>query len=189
MNKKVMVLFSATMLVLAGCIVTSVHPFYTANDAVYEPLLIGGWTNVQESDEHWMFSKEGKDFYRLAYVSSGKTNLTQAHLFKLKDQLFLDVAALGQESEILPPPVPTHLLLRVFQIGPTVRMAALNHDWLKALLEKDPKMLLHKMIEEPNEQRVVLTAETKEIQAFLNKHLTTEAAWKDTFELKRDSKP
>ena len=86
-----------------------------------------------------------------------------------------------------PPPIPSHLLLRVSQLSPTVRMAPLNNDWLKALLEKEPKAIGHIMVaDKPDDVRVALTADTAELQQFLLKHLDTEQAWKDPFDLKRN---
>jgi hypothetical protein len=65
----------------------------------------------------------------------------------------------------------------------------MNHDWLKTLLEKDPKALRHILVgPKPDDRRVVLIAETSELQQFLSKNLKTEEAWKDTFELKRAAK-
>jgi hypothetical protein len=70
--------------------------------------------------------------------------------------------------------------------APTVRLAPLNNDWLKALLEKNPKALHHILIgEQADDRSVVLTAETQEIQQFLRAHLNSEDTWKDSFELRR----
>jgi hypothetical protein len=175
---------------LTGCVVTSVHPFYTRNDAAFEPSLLGQWTNTQQAGESWTFRKEQPDSYHLTYVSDGKTNLCSVYLFKLDGQRFLDVASLEGDCELLPPPAPTHLLLRIEQLTPTARLAPLNHDWLKGLLEKEPKALRHAMLgQKPDDRRVVLTAETPELQEFLKKHLKTADAWHDPLELKHQETP
>jgi hypothetical protein len=179
--------FAATAALLTGCIVTSVHPFYTSKDVVFEPALLGQWTNTQQSDERWTFEKEAQNFYLLTQVSGNETNLTQVHLFKFAGQMFMDLAGVDQKCNAMPPPIPSHLVLRVFQLGPTLRMAPLNHDWLKALLEKEPKALQHELIgDKPDDSRVVLTADTPELQRFLSNHLKTDDAWKDPLELKRN---
>ena len=43
------------------------------------------------------------------------------------------------------------------------------------------------MGDKPEDSRLVLTADTAELQQFILKHLKTEDAWKDGFELKRDA--
>lgn len=175
----------ASGLLLTGCVVTSVHPFYSRKDVSFEPSLVGQWTNTQ-SNESWSFAKQESDAYHLIYVSDGKTNLATAHFFKLNSQSFLDFVSADSECEVLPPPVPSHLLLRVTKISPTLRLAPLNHDWLKGLIEKNPKILHHEWVDgKADDGRVVLTGETEELQQFLSKNLNSEDAWKDSFELQR----
>ena len=186
MNKRYMIFTCSLATLLAGCVVTSLHPFYTNTDVGYEPALIGQWTNTQQADERWTFERDGQDAYRLIYVTGDGTNLTQAHFFKLGGQNFLDLAGLDQKWETAPPPIPSHLLLRVLQLSPTLRLAPLSHDWLKTLLEKDPKALRHELVgSNTNDTRVVLIDETKELQGFIVSHLKSDEAWKDAFELRR----
>src|SRR5205814_6381187 len=128
-------------MLLTACVVTSLHPFYTFKDVVFEPALLGQWTNSQQAEEKWTFQRDGQDAYHLTYVTGDSTNLTQAHLFKLGGQTFIDVAGLDQNWNTVPPPIPSHLLLRVLQFSPTLRMAPLSNDWLKTLLEKKPEVL------------------------------------------------
>jgi hypothetical protein len=188
MKKLTFTLLMGTAAFLTSCVVTSVHPYYTAKDLVFEPALLGQWTNTQQSDERWTFEKAEPNLYNLTYVSGGKTNLSLAYAFKLEGETFLDVTAKEPQSEILPPPIPSHLLLRVFEVRPNVRLAALNNDWLRTLLEKEPKALRHELLgDKPDDRQVVLTADTDELQQFLAKHLKTEPAWKDTFDLKRNA--
>lgn len=173
---------------LTGCLVTSVCPFYTANDLKFEPGLIGTWTKVGEPNEEWKFEAKGARGYELTVTSKDSTNVMQARLFGLAGQSFLDLFTAEEPENIQPPPIPSHFLLRVFQTKPTVRMAVLNYDWLTSTLEKEPKALRHHIIkteEKPDNGRVVLTADTPELQRFVIQHLQTTEAWKDDFELQR----
>ena len=55
-------------------------------------------------------------------------------------------------------------------------------------MAKKPKALRHHIIamgNKPEDQRLVLTADTPEFQSFMIKNLKTEDAWKDPFELKK----
>jgi hypothetical protein len=188
MNKQLFGLAIGAAVFLTGCIATSIHPFYTSKDVVFEPGLLGQWTNT-EANQRWAFQRAGAEAYHLIYVSEeGKTNLATAHLFKLNGQSFLDFVSAEPECEVLPPPAPSHFLLRVTQLAPSVKLALLNHDWLKNSLEKDPKLLRHALVgDKPDDTRVVLTGETPELQQFLRAHLETAQAWQDPFELKRAS--
>jgi hypothetical protein len=189
MKRQTTVLAAAAGLFLSGCVVTSLHPYYSVKDVVFEPALVGQWTNTQQSHESWTFEKQGLDSYKLTFVSEGKTNLALAYLFKLKEERFLDFESLDPECSMMPPPIPSHFLQRVDQVSPTLRLAPINHDWLMALLEKEPKAVQHVMIgQKGDDRRAVLTAETAELQQFIIKHLKTSEAWKDWVELKRVGK-
>jgi hypothetical protein len=180
----------AVALILAGCVVTSVYPFYTQKDLVFEPGLVGHWIKVEDKNESWKFTKAATNAYQLTQTSEGQTNVMQAHLFKLRGQMFLDLFAPDQDVGGCPPAIPSHLLLRVFELSPKVRLAPINHQWLGDLLDKDPKAVKNQILQtgaKPDDRRVVLTAETVELQAFVIKHLKTEEAWKDAFELEPTS--
>jgi hypothetical protein len=187
MKKQLFAAIAGGATILTGCVLTSVHPFYTTNDLVFETSLVGQWTNTQ-SNERWTFEKQGASSYLLTYAEGDNSSIAQAHLFRLSGQLFLDVAGQEQDWKTVPPPVPSHLLLKVTQLTPAVQMVPLNHDWVKALLEKQPGALHHTLVTgpKPDDVRVVLTGDTTELQAFLKTNLKNEEAWKDGFELKRD---
>jgi hypothetical protein len=67
------------------------------------------------------------------------------------------------------------------QIGPVLKTAKLNYDWLAKLLEKNPKAIRHMVLrEKPGDEqggRAVLTADTKELQRFILKYVNNKNAW------------
>jgi hypothetical protein len=177
----------ATILLLPGCVVTSVCPFYTAKDLVSEPALVGDWIKEGKDANHevWKYEKSGDLACRFTLIEPSKATVMEAHAFELQGQLFLDIASIEQDIHVIPP----HYLLKVSQLTPTLRLSQLDHDWLKKLLGKDRAILPHHLVgnpDEPDELRVVLTAETPELQKFILEHLKTKEAWKDDFELKRE---
>ncbi len=182
-------LLTTGAVVLTGCIATSVYPFYTEKDLVYDAALPGHWTKQQDAGEHWNFEAQGTNAYRLTYETATQTNRMEARLFKLRGQLFLDLFPEDIDTEMIPPPIPSHLLLRVVQLAPSLRMAALDHGWLQNLVQTSPKAIRHELLKagpKPEDTRVVLTAETADLQSFLIEHLQSEDAWKNEFELKKD---
>jgi hypothetical protein len=179
-------LLSAAAVILAGCVATSVYPFYGENDAVFEPALIGHWTKVQSPEERWTFERDSGDGYRVACVSEGSTNTGQGHFFKLKGQSFLDFSTPTWKEDIQPQPVPSHILTRVTQIKPTIKMSDLSYEWLGQLLTTNPAAIRHLVIktgDNPEDRRIVLTADTAELQRFVISHLKTEGAWSEGLEL------
>jgi hypothetical protein len=62
-------------------------------------------------------------------------------------------------------------------------------DWLGKLLEKNPKAIKHIIVSEEagtnDKKKIVLTAETPELQAFVLKYANNEDAFPDPTEFKR----
>jgi hypothetical protein len=173
MKKRNALVIAAVALLLPACI-PSINPFYTGKDVVFEGKLLGEWQEKEKSDEPqiWNF-EEGKDkAYKLTVTEKeGKQGEFEAHLFKLKQDYFLDimvteigtnVADLAKVSLI-----PGHLLLRVSQIDPEFKLAMIDVDWLDKYLKEHPKALAHHR----DEDRIFLTAETTDLQSFVQKHL------------------
>lgn len=176
-------------LLFSGCLVISVYPYYSEKDLTFEPGLLGSWTKIADQPEHWKFEKSDANGYQLTVSDNSNTNVMQAHLFKLQGQSFLDLFAPDANTDVQPPPIPSHLLLRVTALSPNVKLAALDHGWLRDLLMKNPKALRHeipKTKDKPEDRPIVLTADTAELQAFLIKNFETKEAWTDPIELKHD---
>jgi hypothetical protein len=188
MKRILLPLCVAVAIPLAGCLVTSVHPFYTEKDLAFEAAVLGEWGDPAEPDVRWLLEKQGEQAYRLTHTESGKSSVMRTHLFKVRGQSFFDLFPSQVETEGFPPPIPAHYLLRVLQFEPKLRMAPLKYDWLQTLLEQNPKALRHHVVanpEKPDDRRLVLTADTAELQGFVVQHLDNADAWKDVIELER----
>lgn len=59
------------------------------------------------------------------------------------------------------------MILRVWQVEPELQMSWLNAEFLDDFLEKHPKSLAHFRTQG---DKPVITASTRELQAFVNKH-------------------
>jgi hypothetical protein len=170
---------------LAGCVPTGVHPFYRLADLVHDPALLGTWKDKPEGKERWNFTPgEGKS-YMIEIQSEDQRAFFVAHLFKLGNERFLDLypakSALEEKLEKNPYGValiPGHLFVRVRATDPALRMSCMGLDWLRQQLKQDPNALDHIMIED----RVVFTASTEAMQAFIKQHLNNSAAWNDMYD-------
>lgn len=165
----------AAGLVLCGACIPSVNPFYTEKDVVFDARLVGEWqAKDKENDlQSWTFEKSGDNSYKvLATEKKDKHGQLEGHLFKIKDQLFLDLVpsdckfADDQGDIVTAAMFPGHLLVRVPQIEPTLQLTFFDFDWLEKYLENNPGALAH----HAEEKRLLLTASTKELQSFALKH-------------------
>jgi hypothetical protein len=160
---------------LCACI-PSVNPFYTAEDVVFDPRLLGTWQEKDKKDdpEIWKFESTTNKTYKLAVTEKeGKQGQFDAHLFKLKQEYFLDLIpddceyATNQADLVAFSMFPGHLLVHVLQIEPELKLAFFDFDWLQKYLEKNPKALAHHR----EGDHLLLTAATRDLQKFVLKHL------------------
>jgi hypothetical protein len=160
---------------LSGCI-PSVNPFYTPKDVVFDSRLLGEWeTKDSGSDSQlWKFEKGTDQNYQLTITEKGgKKGGFHARLFKLKHETFLDFIpsdckyATNQADLVGFSMFPGHLLARITQVGPELKLAMTNFDWLEKLLKRNPKALTH----HTEDQCMILTDGTRDLQRFVLKHL------------------
>lgn len=173
--------FCGVLILSTGCI-PSLHPLYTEEDLVFEPGLIGQWTE-DDSKEIWVFSKVNSDEYKLVHTDKDGIHGTfSAHLLKIKGNMFLDLfpeingSSKKENSFYKFHFYPVHTFLYVKQIEPTLQMCFPNPEWIEKLIEENPKAIRHEVVED---DVIILTAGTKELQAFWLKHFETKEAFCD----------
>ena len=175
-------LFYLLAVLLGGCLpVISLHPLFTKENLVFEEKLLGTWVDDPNSPEvTWEFERiaEPEKAYKLIFSDDkGKKGLFVTHLVKLENRLFLDVypAELPWEQEDpnnLKWPyntfflIPAHTFIKVSSIEPQLKMRLTIGDEMEKLLKEDPNAVKHTSLED----RLVLTASTKELQAFVLKY-------------------
>jgi hypothetical protein len=178
----------ALMTLLAGCVVTSVYPFFTAKDVMFDPALVGTWAeagSTNAANDHWRFDRLNQQAYWLTTVEGNKTNRYETHRFRLKQHVFLDLCTTNRMEDQL----ALHYLVRIEQTSSMLQFKLLNFEWLAKLLEKNPKALRHILVpNEPgntNNNQLVLTADTPELQKFILKHINDTNTFGEATELTR----
>ena len=170
----------AAGLFLGGCVVTSVYPFYLESDLVFEPTLVGDWVDADNEPKPGEFirvSRLGELGYLATAFTPQRTNSEVIHLFRLKQQLFLDTCPTNDSLGH----IPVHQISKVVRLEPELVSAGLNYDWLNKLVKQHPKAIRHIRVrekpDETGEGRLVLTPETPELQKFILKQLNNTNAW------------
>lgn len=180
MKKLIIPTLAAVAIILAGC-VQSLHPLYTDKDIVFEPGLVGTWSE-NDSVETWTFEKAEDNRYKLTYTEKGKPGEFLATLVKLDGKLFIDLYPRDKAFEDLKQNdlfklhvLPVHTVLKIRLKGDELEMAVQNPEWLQKLVEADPKAIKHEKLDD----RIVVTADTAEWQKFVIKHADTSDAYGD----------
>ncbi len=172
------------LLLMTGCI-PSVHPLYTEQDLIFDPLLVGVWDG-EDGKETWTFTRSGENAYTLRFVDGkGKAGEFSVHLLKVGDRRFLDLCPadpdLPQNDFYKFHLLPVHSFLRIRQQGDALQMTFLQPNWIRTHLQEHPDALKHEKVGDG----ILLTAQPGELQAFLLKHDQTPDAWDECSPLTR----
>jgi len=174
--------------IVTGC-VPSLNPIFTEKDVIYDPALVGTW-GTDDQKEKWVFSKSGDNAYKLRQTDSeGAKAEFDVRLVRLGDYKFLDLIVTNMDEKDFRMNgwaafslIPAHLVLQVHEIGPKLKISAMNPDWVKEWLEKNPKSIEHRRL---NDDRYIFTASTKDLQKFVLQHAESEGLFGGSHELER----
>ncbi len=175
-------LFYLLAALLGGCVpVMSLHPLYTEEDVVFEQELVGIWVDDPKSPKTtWEFSRTEAEekAYNLVYSDSeGKKGSFLVHLVKLENRLFLDVypnqfPSEQQDWEKMKWAynfffsVPLHTFIKIDSIEPKLKMRLTDDEKMVELLKEDPNAVKYELVDD----KLILTASSKELQAFALKY-------------------
>lgn len=179
--------------ILGGCIpVMSLHPLYTEEDVVFEEKLVGLWVDDSNNTLEFKSVEKPENAYELVYSDNeGKKGSFVAHLVKLQNTLFLDIFPkqfpckdeeekhqLVEDKIILTVKVsmkwhysafffvPFHTFIKINSIEPQLKMQLTDDEDMGKLLKENPNAVKHQLVED----KIILTASTKELQAFVLKY-------------------
>jgi hypothetical protein len=160
------VAFLAGMALPSAACLTSLHPWFTGEELVFEPALVGTWVDAADADTTWVFTRRDDTTYTLtdsrnesesdpldkAAAKPKKivaTPLT-ARLMRMGDARYLDICA-GDEwtdsSMLGYLLVNSHGLARVRLDGDALRVAFLDEDRLETLLREKHIVLPHEIVD------------------------------------------
>ena len=172
---KIAVLFSIVALI-SGCIVSSLQPLYIdeSKDVVYDPLLIGSWAD-KENKETLTFAQSGGKVYEVTYTADSATAKFYGRLVQVGSSKYLDVYPQEQDIDTgsyqnglykLMTINPTHFFVQVKDEGDVLKIAILDLDKLKKMLDAKKAKIAHEKIDD----RIILTASPAEMQKFITKY-------------------
>jgi len=211
MKTKLIILTVLIAVTMSGCLVKSLHPFYTEKDLVYKPGLTGNWLGndsaLWEIRQHKAFAGLFKDdkptnSYDIICTEKKGTSKFLAHLFSIDGHLYLDFYLPDPEGPDLAVMhlVPAHTLARVELSDKQISINWYNEEWLVKLFNENRIRIAHERIpydpdeKNPDNYQVVLTAPTADLQKFIIKYGNDPAAFKTgnkesdyTFVLKKRS--
>ncbi len=179
---------------LAGC-ARSLFPLFAEKDLVFNPSLVGRWMDPKSSDG-WTFSKSGDRSYSLVHFQAkygptaqkvpGDTARFEARLGRLGQYWFLDITPSEQPNGIKNDfldfhLLPVHSFWRIWFENDSLRLAMLDNDWLKNMIDSSRVSIKHEEVR----GGIVLTAPTEELQPFVLKYAEDAQAFPEPGTLRR----
>ncbi|MGH9580974.1 MAG: hypothetical protein ACRD2R_08270 [Terriglobales bacterium] len=149
---------------LSGCFVRSLHPLFAEREQVFDATLLGAWVQDEDPDVSIIFSRYGERAYQAEFREPGRTRKYLVSMGKLGEGYYFDVMPVD-DSSVDDHFLPAHSIWRVRWEQDTLRMASLDHDWLRDLLRRSRPLAFEWV-----EGDIVLTASTSELQRFLLRH-------------------
>ena len=160
------VVFLAGLALPSAACLTSLHPWFTAEDLVFEPGLVGTWVDASDADTTWVFTRRDDTTYTLVDTRNETepdpfnkaapkpkkivaTRLT-ARLMRLGEAHYLDICA-GDEwtdsSMLQYVLVNSHGLAKLRLEGDALRVAFLDEGRLEAMLGDKRIVLPHEVVD------------------------------------------
>ena len=163
--------FYLLAVVLGGCVQSSLHPLFTKEQVFFDPNLSGVW-KAADSNETWHFSRvENENAYKLVITQTdGRQGAFLAGLGELENNLFLDVYPVesGEKGIDLYQEhlIGVHSFMRIVQIDPTLKIAMVDAEKVDKIVKTDPNVVRYEKVDD----KIILTAETEELQKFVIKY-------------------
>ena len=180
-------------LLLAGCYVQSLHPFYTKEKVMDFPKIVGDWKVIKHGERYipfneqipWKFSKDSLEIVD----DKGIRSRIKATYFKVGDAVFLDSTADDPDEQggigkyWVAHVYPVHMLCKVFVEGDTLTLMLLNYDWV----EKNKNTLRNEIPFIEVDEPMMFTATSQQWMSFLEKHRDTKGVFdqENAYVLKR----
>jgi hypothetical protein len=176
----------------AGCLVTSVYPYYSDDTVVFDPALLGTWVG-DEGRTTWTFTKDGDKAYRVVVEEEKSSGPSHPGAAKLRSVLLAHVFRMGSVSYLDAFPkegpqgagdsswaslmVETHFLAKIDVSGESLKVRALDLDAVRRALQGPSKRLAAVARQDDGgvgpvstatgTNPILLTAPTSQLQAFL----------------------
>ena len=175
---------------VSGCGIFSLHPLYKRADLIVNTQLVGTWHNPQEDENLYVVIDTIKDDkYRFIRIDDMDTTEFDMGLLKLNGQYFIDLFPSGDCSvfdnsdclaleNMVRNYIPTHTFMKFDVKNDEIAITEFDNERLLDLFKQNRIRLAHEKSED--EDYVVLTASTDELQKFISRYASDPDAFGET---------
>ena len=175
--------------IFTGCGIFSLHPLYHPSDLLIYDELVGTWKDEGDDEVYLVIDTVGDRKYEFMLVDGADTVLFEMGLLKLNDQHFIDLyphedcSFIGDSDceswELMfRNYIPVHTFMKTDLNTSKFILTEFDNERLIDLFQKDRIRLEHEMIGE-DEDYVVITASTGNLQKFITRYSNDDQAFSD----------
>ena len=177
------------LLWIAGC-VQSLQPFYTDDQLTFDPAITGHWVDTEGKNALDIpaadADAQGKVYHVTHTDEKGKAGRYVVHLAKVDKYMLADVKPeelqTGDSEQFTAQFLPVHTFFIVEITADELRVRPMSYDWFSKYIKAHPTELAFEQLEG---DRIVLTAPTEKLQAFVVKNIDTPEAFAAASVLRR----
>jgi hypothetical protein len=159
---------------LKGCGIFSLHPLYTEEDVVFLPELIGTWKSPEsQNDDFFVFNQYADNKYHFQMIDEGDTIDYELHLLKLGRYYYMDYYPLDEEymiEQMFRNYIPVHTFSRIDFTDEGISIIEFDQERLSDLFKQNRIRLAHEKMPDIDDDMIVITAQTQDIQKFIIKY-------------------
>ena len=183
MKKTIIISTLALAAALNSCI-PSLHPLYSEDKLAFREEVLGEW---QKGGETWAFSRGDGKYYELVYSDEDERAEFKVHLVRLGNHYFFDFyntenRCSNDDGLAIAPLLATHSFAKVEFDKNDMKIYFFDIEWLEKLFEQRKIRIKHEIMEE---DIIVLTAPTADLQEFVRKYAEEEQAFMSPEHLRR----
>jgi hypothetical protein len=183
MKTKNILLIAAMGLLMSGCFIKSLYPFYTKKEIVSDARILGTWLDDQSNK--WVIYQQMRGLipadssYQIEIKDKdGNSGSFNTHLFRLNNQFYLDFypsdGQISSNDFIKGSILFTHTLAKIEFSSNGIKIQWFNENWLAKLLEQNKIRIRHEELKDG----LLLTASTEDLQKFIVKYGNDSQAFK-----------
>ena len=168
----------AVSMLLSGCFIRSLNPFYTDGSVIELPAAKGQWKFVERGNENlsdkykepWIFTEDTIETFE-----KGVKSTLNAKYFTIENDIFVDLSPAEPDEGKIPNEwwaihvMPVHSVCKVDIADDTLSLTPLNGELIAKLMEKK-EFALSYVSTDPDGDEFILTASSKDLMAFLKKY-------------------
>lgn len=192
MKRNIIISLALIVVLLQGCIVKSIHPFFKDQDLISKKELLNTW--IDQDGSQWTIKpyKDKPGAYEMHWLHNGENDVVMlAHLFKLNNETYMDFLPMSDNSPVDMPIfnfhlLPTHSVAKIVSItNDDVQIKWFNAKWLATLFEQNRIRISHEVVTDAemggsdDDKEYILTASTDELQKFMIKYGGEDKAFDD----------